>query len=119
MHTQSKREQWGETEDDILIRKVGYYGRNWAKIATYIPGRSMDELYARYLTLETFASRIIQNHKRLKRIRYTGSSNDKSEEKLIQKKRKTQSQQNTESSHFCPSINLNSYPPKSMYFTSY
>lgn len=79
----------------------------------------MDELYARYLTLETFSARIIENHKRLKRIRYTGSSNDYSEEMPVQKKQRTQSQHIKESSHFCPSIKLNSYPPKSMYFTTY
>lgn len=75
----------------------------------------MDELYARYLTLESFAARIVQNNKRLKRIRYTDNSSHYTEDKPIQKKQKTFSEPSPSYSHFVPVAQNITHSPKILY----
>lgn len=68
---------------------MGEYGCNWAKIADFIPGRTMDELYARYITLETFANKIMQNKRKLKRNHFENDAIIKAEQPPPSKHRRT------------------------------
>lgn len=115
----SKKGLWDETEDDLLIKKVSEIGCNWAQIAKFIPGRTMDDLYARYITLETFAARIMQNKRKLKRNHFENESIVRSEEPPPSKIRRTaQVPEMNNAQHYSPGYSP-PYPNKILYIFLY